>query len=81
MSALSLLLFACVNRDKPVSDGVEDSVGDSVADSATDDSGADCGPGEITAEGEAIPGGVLTLSAARSPVGGLRGGALRGRGP
>ncbi|MBK9365164.1 MAG: TIGR03790 family protein [Deltaproteobacteria bacterium] len=76
MSALSLLLFACVNRDKPVSDGVADSVGDSVADSATDDSGADCGPGEITAEGEAIPGGVLTLSAARSARWEVSAGAL-----
>jgi uncharacterized protein (TIGR03790 family) len=72
MSALSLLLFACVTRDKPVTDGVDDSVDDS----ATGDSSADCGPGEITAEGDAIPGEALTLSAARSARWEVSGGTL-----
>jgi uncharacterized protein (TIGR03790 family) len=55
MRALTLLLLACVTRDEPVTDGVEDSVMET---------GADCGPGEITAEGDLLPGGTLTLRAA-----------------
>ena len=65
MSALSLLLLACVAQDDPAD------TGDSVVERHDD-----CGPGELAVEGAPVPGGALTLRAKNTARWEVSGGAL-----